>query len=158
MADFKPIETQEEFDKMIESRLARQKETIESSYSDYPKLQKQNKELGEQVESLTTASILAKENEGKYKTQIDDMSKKITGYEKSQLRTQIALKNGLPYDLAERLIGDDETSIQADAERLSSFVKNTTKVAPLKSTETPAANGIDSAYKSLVENLNTKGE
>ena len=85
------------------------------------------------------------------------MTAKVAGYETANLRTRIALQNGLPYDLADRLVGEDEESIKADAERLSSFVTKQHS-APLKNVEPNIQKDENSAYRKLVEGLKTEGE
>ena len=85
------------------------------------------------------------------------MTSKVAGYETANLRTRIALQNGLPYDLADRLVGEDEESIKADAERLSSFVTKQHS-APLKDVEPNIQKDENSAYRKLVDGLNLEGE
>lgn len=159
MTEFTPITSQDDLDKIIAARLSRQKESIASSLNaDMDKLKSRNKELETENGTLKTASEKAKEAAAATQKTITDLNSKVSGYEKSNLRTKIALKTGLPYDLADRLVGDDEKSIQADAERLASFVQSNQQVPPLKDPELGAESGKDSAYMSLIDNLNLKGE
>ena len=65
----------------------------------------------------------------------------------------IALQNGLPYDLADRLQGTDEESLRADAERLASFVKSTEYVAPMRNLEPALEKNENTSYKNLVQGL-----
>lgn len=118
MSEFKKIETQEELDQIIESRLARQKETIEAKYAGFDKFQSRISEL----EAENTAQKAA------------DFNAKITGYETEKMKQKIALQSGLPFDLADRLKGGDEEALKADAERFIGF-RSKTPVAPLKSVE-----------------------
>lgn len=157
MSDFKPIETQDELDQIIESRLARQKEVLESKFADYDQLKTRNEELESENGALKTAAEETKNAAATYDQQIAELNAKVTGYETANLRTRIAVQNGLPLDLADRLVGDDEASLKADAERLAGFVSKTPPVPPLKNNE-PPIDGKDGAYKSLVENLNLEGE
>ena len=60
--------------------------------------------------------------------------------------------------MADRLTGDDEETLKADAERFSSFIKPSTPPAPPKQSEPPLGEGKEGAYKSLIQNLNTEGE
>ncbi len=158
MSEFKAIETQEDLDKIIENRLARQKESIEGKYADYDKLQAKNTELETTVGTLQKTVEDSNKSTAANEKTVSDLNAKVAGYETASLRTRIALQNGLPYDLADRLIGDDEESIKSDAERLASLVKTQEPVPPLKSTEEPLDKGEDGAYKSLIENLNLEGE
>ena len=64
------------------------------------------------------------------------------------------MRNGIPYDLAERLQGDDEESLQADAERLSALIKPQTIVAPMKDTEPVVGDERTVAMKQMIKDLN----
>ena len=55
---------------------------------------------------------------GREKQRADDAEARIRGLELDALRREIALEVGLPAALAERLRGDDERSLKADARRL----------------------------------------
>ena len=154
MSEFKPIETQEELDRIIQDRLTRQKETIEKQYADYEQIKTRNAELETEVGTLQ-ASIEESNNATKAHEQaVNELNAKIAGYETASLRTKIALQNGLPFDLAERLVGADEESIKADAERLAAFVKPKAHVPPLKNTEPVIEDEKNNAYKKLLEGLN----
>jgi septal ring factor EnvC (AmiA/AmiB activator) len=155
--EFKAITTQEEFDKAIQERLKREKETIEKKYADYEDIKNNNKKLEKKIGELTeTLKTSGATNEGYDKT-IKELNAKIAGYETANLKTRIALQNGLPYDLASRLVGEDEESITADAKKLAEFIGQKEPIAPLKNIE-PPIDGKDGAYKSLLENLNLEGE
>lgn len=155
---FKAIETQEELDQIIENRLARQKETLEKQFADYDQLKTRNEELENEIGNLRATINDTNEKAKNYDTVISDLNAKISGYETANLRTKIALKNGLPLDLADRLVGEDEESLNTDAQRFAGFVKSAEPVPPLGSYEPPLDNDEDSAYKSLIKNLNLEGE
>lgn len=157
MSEFKAITTQEDFDRAIQERLNRQKESIEKQYADYAELKVRNTELETEIGTLkTTLSETNKKTEN-YDKDISDLNAKIAGYETANMRTKIALQYGIPYDLASRLVGEDEESITADAKKLAELVGNKEPIAPLKDTE-PKVDDKDGAYKSLLENLNLEGE
>jgi len=157
MSEFKAITTQEEFDKAIQERLARQKESIEKQYADYAEIKAKNTELETEIGTLkTTLSETTKKTES-YDKDIAELNAKIAGYETASMRTKIALQHGIPYDLAGRLVGEDEESITADAKKLAELVGKKEPIAPLKDTE-PPVDDKDGAYKSLLENLNLEGE
>ena len=113
MSEFKPITTQEEFDVAIKARLFREKE----KYGDYDQLKSRVTELEEENISLKSTIEANKQSKDDSDKQLEEMQKQIAGYETANLRTRIALQNGLPYDLADRLQGADEESLIADAER-----------------------------------------
>ena len=154
---FKAIETQDELDRIISERLSRQKESFEKQLADYDQLKTAKADLESQVGTLQSTIEQSKAGQEDYTKQISDLTSKVAGYETANLRTRIALQNGLPYDLADRLVGEDEESIKADAERLSSFVTKQ-HTAPLKDVEPNIQKDENSAYRKLVEGLKTEGE
>jgi septal ring factor EnvC (AmiA/AmiB activator) len=151
MSEFKPITTQEEFDKAIQERLNRQKETIEKQYADYAEIKARNQELETEVGTLKAALAESNEKAGKYDKDISELNAKIAGYETANLKTKIALELGIPYNLAGRLVGDDEKAIRADAESLSKLIKTQTP-PPLKSTE-PTGTGEGAELRNLMKEL-----
>lgn len=154
---FKAIETQDELDRIISERLSRQKESFEKQLADYDQLKTAKADLETQVGTLQSTIEQSKVGQEDYTKQISDLTSKVAGYETANLRTRIALQNGLPFDLADRLVGEDEESIKADAERLSSFVTKQHS-APLKNVEPNIQKDENSAYRKLVEGLKTEGE
>lgn len=162
--EFKKIETQEDLDKIITERLARQKESLEKQYqekekeySDYEQLKTRNAALETQVGSLQKEIEESKTSTAGYTKQLEDLNAKIAGYETADIRTRIALQHGLPYELANRLAGNDETSITADAKKMAELIGTPGPIPPLKNIE-PNPGAADGAYKSLLENLNLEGE
>ena len=153
----KAIETQDELDRVISERLSRQKESFEKQLTDYDQLKTAKADLESQVGTLQSTIEQSKSGQEDYTKQISDLTSKVAGYETANLRTRIALQNGLPYDLADRLVGEDEESIKADAERLSSFVTKQ-HLAPLKDVEPNIQKDENSAYRKLVDGLKTEGE
>ncbi len=155
--EFKAITTQEELDNVIRDRLARQKETIESQYKDYEAIKKEKEELEQQVTALNATITEANDKYASYDKELLGLNAKIAEYETANMKTRVALKYGIPYDLANRLVGEDEETITKDAEKLASLVKQRDPVPPLKNTE-PQVSEKNGAYKSLLENLNLEGE
>lgn len=156
---FKVIETQEELDRIIQERLIRQKESLEKQYEDYEQLKTRNTELEKEVGTLTLAVEESSKDVKKHEQIVTDLNAKVAGYETANLRTRIALQNGIPFDFADRLVGADEESLKADAERLSTIFGNKQQTPPpLRNTEKPLGEGKDEAYQTLVENLNLEGE
>ena len=155
MSDFKPIETQEAFDKAVQDRLNRERE----KFSDYDQLKSRNTELESEVAALQTAAEDIKKTIDERDQTISELSAKNAGYETANLRTRIAVQNGLPLDLADRLVGDDEATLKADAERLAGFIKGADPVPPLGSKDTPMENKDgDEDLKQMLKNLNERGE
>lgn len=155
--EFKAITTQEELDSVIKDRLARQKETIESQYQDYEAVKSEKKELEQQVSALNATITETNEKYANHDTELSGLNAKVAEYETANMKTRIALKYGIPFDLASRLVGSDEASLTKDAENLASLVKQKEPIAPLRNVE-PQVGEKDGAYKSLLENLNLEGE
>lgn len=149
MSDFKPITTQEEFDAAIKERLSREK----AKYSDYDQLKSRVTEL--ETENVDLKSTIEANNQSKADAdkQLEEMQSKIAGYETASLRTRVALQHGLPYDLADRLQGNDEESLKADAERLAGFMKSKESIPPLKTNEPSLGDDKDAALKGMLHKM-----
>lgn len=127
MSEFKTIETQEEFDAAIKARLDRNTKTVtdevKKSYEGYISPD-EAKKLTEQVDTLTK-QLTEKD------TSIADLTAKNKAYETASVKARIAREKGLPYELAERLSGESEEDIAADAESLAKFISADRQPAPL---------------------------
>lgn len=149
--EFKPIETQEDFDAAIKARLDRNTKTVtddvKKSYEGYVSPD-EVKKLTEQVDTLTKQ--LAEKD-----TAITDLTAKNKAYETASVKARIAHEKGLPYELAERLSGETEQDIAADAEKLVQFVGSQKPAAPLYAPQggTGAASGTDAALMAMLGEL-----
>lgn len=150
MTEFKAIETQEQLDAIIKSRLDREK----AKYSDYDTLAEKIKKLETENTSLKQTITDKETSESTTASKIADLEKDVTIWKQKSLKQQIAMKNGLPFDLADRLQGDSEESLNEDAERLASLVKVKTYTQPLADKEPNVeTNGVDAAWREVVKNL-----
>ena len=75
MSEFKTIETQEELDRIVKERLARQKE----KYADYDKLRERVEELETENAELHSTVESSKSAKGEFDKQIADLQAKISG-------------------------------------------------------------------------------
>lgn len=155
MSEFKPITTQEELDSIIGERLKRQKESISKQYTDYEELKTKNVDLEKELTELKKSLESSTSSKTELEKQIEELTGKVKAHDLSSLKIRYALENGIPYNLAGRISGDDEKSIKADAESLSDFFKSQTPLPPLKNTETNTK-GEDVAYQNILKGL--KGE
>lgn len=155
MSEFKTIETQEELDAIIKERLSRADKTHEARIAE---LETRNKELEADNVAFKTTIAEASESSKNWEQEKADYQKQIDTYKTAQLKQSIALKAGLPLDLADRLTGDDEETLKADAERFSSFIKPQTPTPPLARTETNIQKDEDADLRAMLKNLNEKGE
>ena len=149
MSEFKPITTQEEFDAAIKERLSREK----AKYSDYDQLKSRVEELEKENGGLKSTIEATNQSKADADKQLEDLQNQISGYEMANLKTRVALQHGLPYDLADRLQGNDEESFKADAERLAEYIKKSQSVAPVRDSEPVLEKTKNTLYKNLVQGL-----
>ena len=128
MADFTPINSQEELDRILASRLQRERETVGKQFQTQiderdqkiAGFETQITDLNKQIESLNGQSA-----------KVAELESKVKAYEASSVKMRIAREVGLPAELADRLSGDDEKAIRADAEALEKVFKRQGGTAPL---------------------------
>lgn len=112
-------------------------ETLKQSNAD---LNKANQDASSKYTQLETS---LKEKQ----TFIDNLTKQLAGINLQNLKVQVALENGLPYTLANRLNGEDQETLVKDAKQLASLLK--CPEVPMKSTEPQEKD----AWATLAENL-----
>ena len=155
MSDFKIIETQEELDAVIKSRLSRERE----KYADYEDLKKQLADFEAKETTYQNTINDLKTRETELTSQVDSLNRDLTKTRLQTAKQRIATEYGLPLDLAERLQGDDEDGFKADAERLASYFTPKQPTPPMKSNEpTIDADPLKSGLRDMVRSLNNKGE
>lgn len=126
MGDFKVIETQEEFDKAIQSRLKQKDRELADKYKDYLSPDDVTALKADYDKQLQDANKLVKETQDKLSTfdeTISNLTKRAEAAEKQVLKNRVAYENKLPIELSERLIGNTEEELKADAEKLSGIIK-----------------------------------
>ena len=136
MSEFKPINTQEEFDAAIKDRLERER----GKFSDYETLKTQ-------VGTLTTERDTAVQ-------QLSDANAKIKTYETNSVKMRIAQEKGLPAEMALRLTGETEEDIAKDADSMVQIFKATKGAAPLFDNSASVGDNNDAALKQMLQNLN----
>ena len=145
--------TQEELNKIVSERIKRAQAKTEELENRVKELEEERVGLLSTIEANNQLLIEKDGLISAKEAEFAELQKVTDGYKASQLKTQIAVRNGLPYDLAERLQGSDEESLQADAERLSAFVKQKQVVAPMKSNE-PEVDSSTAAARQVLRQLN----
>lgn len=116
--NFKVIETQEELDKIIKSRLAQKDREVAETYKDYlspEKVEAMKADYGKQLEE---ADKRVKEAQDKLKTfddTVSELTKRAETAEVSLLKNKVAIENNVPISSAYRLIGTTEEELKADA-------------------------------------------
>lgn len=157
MAEFTPIESQEQFDEAIRDRLARANKKHEEETAT---LNEQIKTLQTEVETLNAT---LKDHEIKYADydtqvqQIFDLQTKVANYEALSVKRDIADEFGLPKDLRDRIQGSNADEWRADAEKLAKFARPN-QVAPLANPEGNPNEGdkLTAAFRKLSEGLSNQ--
>ena len=156
MSEFKIIETQEEFDRMIQKRLAQKEAEVSKKFEGYlspDDVQKLRADYdGKLVQAQTdleamTAKVAAHDQE------VADLTARAVKAETSLLKGEVANKHGIPLELAGRLIGDTKEDLEKDAESFASFM-GPKSAPPLRSND-PAnqSTGLDRAYAAVLSQL-----
>lgn len=140
MAEFTPITTQEQLDKVIGERIA----GVKAKYEGFDGYKKK----AEDYDALKAKS------DG-FEKQLEEAQGKIKGYETSSLKMRIAHENGIPYELAGRLSGSDEEEIKKDAETMAKFLRKK-DVPPLAGGDPQKIDDKKTAMKGMLASL--KGE
>lgn len=158
MADFKIIETQEQFDAAITERIARAKEAARKEFEGFISPEQQKKvveELEGKVDKLTGQLEEANSKYAETQGQIKERDAKIAKYEADSVKNRIASEMGLSYNAVSYLSGNTEEEIKKSAEGLKSII-GSYGTPPLADPEPEPAKGETAAYKKMLKNL--KGE
>ncbi len=115
--DFKPIETQEDFDAAIKDRIERAKTSVRSEFADYEDLKAKSSEF-EAKQAELTASLAEKESS------IAELQAKLTAYETDSGKREAARKYNLPDGMEKFLSGTDKTEWEAAAKELSKLTSS----------------------------------
>ncbi len=115
---------------------------------DYDNIKEENEQLKNMISELESA---AEEYKG-YKDQLAEKDSQLKKYELKNLKYHVAVEAGIPLALADRLSGETEEEIKADAEKLAGFV-NQKSTLPLKTTEPQKVDPKEQAYAKVLENL-----
>ena len=159
MSDFKPIETQEQFDSMIKDRLEQAERSFKAKYGDMDALKAQLQDKETEIGSLTAKVDDLNEKLKGNDTTISGLKTQVQEYETASVKTRIAHEEGLPFELAARLSGADEEAIRADAKTLASMLASRTSVSTPQFNPEPEPAGDKSsvAWNKMVNDLG-KGE
>ena len=138
MADFTPINTQEELNAIIGERLEQARNAERKKFADYDEVK-------------TQLAGLQKDAAEKDKT-IADLQGQLKSSRSDLAKTRIALEKGLPMELCNRLNGDTEEELQKDAETLSKLLQNARSDPPRFDPDNNGG-GKDEALRSLLTEI-----
>lgn len=159
MADFIAITTQEEFDERIKDRLERQKKTIEADYAaQLTELETLRTSKKQWDASEADYKKKAEENAGSIASlnaQLEEEKKKVTGYQRNEMRQKIASENGLPVTLAGRIQGETEDEMKEDAKVLAAVFKDSNNQGlPMAHLDDKTGNDAEkAAYREMLKSL-----
>lgn len=158
MADFKAINTQEEFDAAVKDRLDRQA----AKFADYDDLKAAKKELDElkgkkldeQLAALQAEYDKAKTTLADHDKIVSDLTTRATNAEHKLKQREIAHAAGIPVELADRINGSTDEEMTKDAEMLAKFAKGVGQTLPLANPDgSGSKTSLEAAYSSLAKSF-----
>lgn len=156
MAEFKVINTQEEFDARIKERLERAEKKAKESFQGWKSpddLNELDKAHKAEIEKLKAAHAEEMKKYAGYDEKFAEQSAKIKSLEVSALKTRIATEKKLPYDAVEFLQGDDEQSITESADKLSKLSAASSYSGFTRNTEPPAEDATDAMWREFTRSV-----
>ena len=151
--EFQAITSQEQLDNVIGERLRRQKEQFEEKIKEYEALKEENSKLQTELEQKNQFIEENKKETSMRTEDYENLEKELSSLKLQQLKQKIAINNGIPLDLANRLSGEDEETLLEDAKTLSGFINSNPTPQPLKSVEDTNVNDEDMAYRQLLNQI-----
>lgn len=147
--EFKVIETQEQLNEVIKSRLEREakkhSEATAELQSELNVLKSANEEQEKTIQALNEKYAGVDET-------IATLQNKVKTYESDSVKTRICNEIGIPLEMKDRLRGETEEEIKADAEALNRILPKSQPA--LKSTEViPTESEDNRALKEMLKNL-----
>lgn len=122
MAEFKIIETQEEFDARIKERIERAEKKTRDEFKGWlsPDDQKAlSEKYTNDLNALNEKHAKEMEKYAEYDEKFNEQAAKIKSLEVSALKARIVNERKLPAEAVEFLTGDNEETISASAEKLA---------------------------------------
>lgn len=156
MSEFKTIETQEEFDRAIQKRLAQKDAELAERYKGYLSPDDIKKIRADYDGKLSQAQADLEAMTAKvasHDQEVADLTARAVKAETSLLKGEVANKYGIPLELAGRLVGDTKEDLEKDAETFASFMGP--KAAPPLRSNDPSSQqvGLDGAYAAVLSQL-----
>ena len=156
MSEFKTIETQEEFDKMIQKRLEQKEREVSERFKDYlspGEVAKIKSELEGKIKTANDSLKLERDKSIEHSKVVSKLEQRAKNAETKWLKGKVAMEKGIPFELADRLIGETEEELLKDAESVSSLLAP--KNAPPLRTNEPQGTTPNNAnaYAALLANL-----
>lgn len=135
---FEAITSQEQLDSIIKDRLDRAGKKHSEATAEL------QKELEQLRTNNTELSSKLRDYDEKYSnvdSVIAELQGKVKNYETDSVKTRVSREYGIPWEMRDRLRGDTEEEIRADARAFSEMLPKST--APRKSTDVSKSNESD---------------
>lgn len=153
MSEFKPIESQEQFDAMIKGRLEQAERSFIEKYGNSEELKEQLGEKDGKIAELAKQLEEATKKMEGHKAEVDGLNAKVLKYETDSVKTRIAHEEGVPYEMALRLAGDNEEAIRADAKAIANMLKKASPAQPSFNPEPAPKDAKTAAWAELSNSL-----
>lgn len=156
MSEFTPIETQEDFDKAIKSRLAQKDRELAEKYKDFKspdELAAIKADFDKQIKAAQDSLKEAQEKLKDHDNVVSELTTRAKNAETSLLKSKVAIAAKLPIEMADRLVGETEDDLKADAEKLSGLMAPQGGGTPPPKV-TPPAGGNDNGMGALLSGVN----
>lgn len=114
---FEPIESQEQLDAVLKTRLAREREKIKAEYADYEELAEKAKAYDEAQEAQKSEAQKAQERIAQLE---GDIKRRDEADKMREMRKKVAKETNIPEELIQ---GSDEESMKAYAAQIAEFAK-----------------------------------
>ena len=160
MGEFKTIETQEEFDKIIQKRLEQKEREVSERFKDYlspEEVAKLKSEFDGKIKAANDSLKAERDKSIEHSKVVSELENRAKSAETKWLKGKVAMEKGIPFELADRLIGETEEELLKDAESVSSLLAP--KSAPPMRTNEPQGTNPNNAnaYAALLANLAQQG-
>lgn len=147
--EFTPINTQEELNRVIAERIARERNKAENDmnelrlkYADYDEIKSGHELLKSRIAELEANTTALNQ-------QIESANGKVAKYERESVKIKVAEANGLDYKFASYLQGETDEELTESAKFLAEHIKSKGVLPNKKSEPTPE----DNSYKKLLNNM-----
>lgn len=154
---FEAITTQEQFDAAIGERLKKEEATIRKEYEGFLSPEDAKKQYEKQYEGFLSPEDVQEKYKGYLSPeQVAEKDATIKKYETKSKKVQIAMAEGIPYELASKITGDTEEDMRKDAKTLAGFLKKGNQYPGYEPEPDDGKKTKEAAMKKMLNNL--KGE
>lgn len=157
MAEFKVIETQEQFDAIIKDRLSRAETKVRDEFKGWTSpdaLKEIQMKHADEIKEINEAHSKVLEKYEGYDQKFEEQKKQIHSLEISNLKNRIVSEKNLPLSAIEFLSGENEEEISESADRLSKLSQMSAHNAGFtRNTESPVADSKDEALRQIARGL-----